>query len=165
MLEHRDGPSAICLTRQGLPVLDQTKYGPATGVVKGAYILVKAENPDVVLLATGSEVQLALAAAQTLAADHIKAQVVSMPCWELFEQQDKAYKDDVLPPSCQARVAVEAQVELGWHKYIGENGLFVGMSGFGMSGPQQKVFAKFGITSEAVVQAAHKVIESKSLYG
>jgi transketolase len=158
VLEHADAPAALCLTRQGLPILDQDKYGSAAGLAKGAYVLVKAENPDVLLLATGSEVALALEAEQTLAKDGIKAQVVSMPCWELFERQEQAYQDSVIPPACKARVGIEAGVELGWHKYIGENGRFIGMSGFGVSGPQKACFETFGITTEAVVQAAKQVV-------
>ncbi len=158
VLEHADAPVALCLTRQNLPTLDQSKYGSATGVAKGAYVLVKADNPDVVLLATGSEVELALKAAETLAAHGVKAQVVSMPCWELFEEQGQAYKDTVIPPACKARVAVEAQVDQGWHKYMGDQGIFIGMSGFGISGPQAQVFETFGITAEAVVKAAKSLV-------
>ncbi len=158
VLEHADAPAALCLTRQGLPILDQSKYGSATGVVRGAYVLVKAENPDVLLLATGSEVALALEAEQALNAEGIKAQVVSMPCWELFEQQGQAYKDEVIPPACRARVGIEAGVDQGWYKYIGDKGAFIGMSGFGVSGPQKACFEKFGITTEAVVKAAKQVI-------
>jgi transketolase len=158
VLEHADAPAALCLTRQGLPILDQDKYGSATGVAQGAYVLVKAENPDVLLLASGSEVALALEAEQKLAAEGVRAQVVSMPCWELFDRQDQAYQDKVIPPACKARVGIEAGVEQGWHKYIGNNGVFIGMSGFGVSGPQKACFEKFGITTEAVVKAAKQVI-------
>jgi transketolase len=158
ILEHRDGPTALLLTRQNLPVLDQEKYGSAENTSKGAYVLAKPDKPDVLLLASGSEVSVALSAAETLADEGIKAQVVSMPSWELFEKQDKTYKDSVLPPKVKARVAVEAGIELGWHKYIGDNGLFVGMSSFGASAPAKVCFEKFGITAEAVVKAAKKSI-------
>jgi transketolase len=158
-LEHRDGPTALLLTRQGLPVLDQDKYGSARNTSKGAYVLVKADKPDVLLLASGSEVSVVLSAAERLADDGIKAQVVSMPSWELFEKQDKAYKDLVLPPDVKARVAVEAGVEFGWHKYIGDNGVFIGMSSFGASAPGKVCFEKFGITAEAVIKAAKKSIQ------
>ena len=156
ILRHRDTASAILLTRQNLPVLDQAKYGAATGVTRGAYVLVKADRPDVLLLATGSEVSIALAAAEKLAAEGIKAQVVSMPCWQLFERQPQSYKDEVLPPTCRARVAVEAQVELGWHKWLGDKGIFIGMSSFGASGPFKTCYEKFGITADAVVAAAKR---------
>jgi len=158
VLEHKDGPAALCLTRQGLPILDQEKHGSAAGVAQGAYVLVPAEDPDVLLLATGSEVALALEAEQILATEGIKAQVVSMPCWELFEQQGQAYQDQVIPPACKARVGIEAGVEQGWYKYIGEQGTFIGMSGFGVSGPQKACFEKFGITTDAVVKAAKQAI-------
>ncbi len=158
-LEHRDGPIALLLTRQGLPVLDQDKYGSAENTSKGAYVLVKVNKPDVLILSSGSEVSVALCAAEGLVGAGIKAQVVSMPSWELFEKQDKAYKDSVLPPDVKARVAVEAGVELGWHKYIGDNGIFIGMSSFGASAPAKVCFEKFGITSENVIKAAKKSIQ------
>ena len=153
-LENRDGPVALLLTRQGLPTLDQDKYGSAKNTCKGAYVLVEAKKPDVILMASGSEVSLALCAAEGLAKDGIKAQVVSMPSWKLFEKQDKKYKDSVLPPKVRARVAVEAGIELGWHKYIGDNGVFVGMSSFGASAPGKLCFEKFGITTDGVIKAA-----------
>jgi transketolase len=158
ILEHRDGPTALLLTRQNLPVLDQEKYGSAENTNKGAYVLLGADKPDVLLLASGSEVSVALSAAGALADEGIKAQVVSMPSWELFEKQDQAYKDSVLPPKVRARVAVEAGIELGWHKYIGDNGIFIGMSSFGASAPGKVCFEKFGITAEAVAEAAKKSI-------
>ncbi|HPD46066.1 MAG TPA: transketolase [Anaerohalosphaeraceae bacterium] len=157
-LEHRDRPIVLALTRQGLPILDQSKYPSASNLAKGAYVLVKAEKPDVLLIATGSEVQLALAAAEKLAGEGKKAQVVSMPSWELFEEQDPAYKDSVLPPSVTARVAVEAGVALGWHKYLGNRGKFIGMSTFGKSAPYKVCFENFGITTDAVFLAAKQVL-------
>lgn len=153
-LEYKDGPITMFLTRQNLPVIDQDKYGSAKNVTKGAYVLVKADNPDVLLLATGSEVSLAVEAAEKLAAENIKAQVVSMPCWKLFEAQDQAYKDSVIPPTVKARVGVEAALEFGWHKWIGDNGVFVGMTSYGASAPAALCFEKFGITTENVVKAA-----------
>jgi len=153
-LEHRDGPVALLLTRQGLPVLDQTEYGSATNVDKGAYVLVAADRPDVLLLASGSEVSVALCAAEGLAKEGIAAQVVSMPCWELFDEQDQQYKDSVIPPAVKARVGIEAAVEQGWYKYIGDSGEFVGMSSFGASAPAKTCFEKFGITAENVIKAA-----------
>ncbi len=165
-LEHRDGPVTLLLTRQGLPVLDQDKYGSAANLDKGAYVLwhgLEAHEkhgqdghatPDVLLLASGSEVSVALCAAEGLAAEGIGVQVVSMPCWELFDEQDQQYKDSVIPPEVKARVAVEAAVEQGWHKYIGDNGIFIGMSSFGASAPAKTCFEKFGITAENVIKAA-----------
>ncbi len=157
-LEHRDGPAALLLTRQGLTVLDQNKYNSAENVNKGAYVLVSADKPDVLLLASGSEVGIALEAAEKLAADGITAQVVSMPCWELFEKQSKEYKDSVIPPGVKARVGIEAGVELGWNKWLGDNGIFIGMSSFGSSAPAKICFEKFGITVENVTKAARASI-------
>jgi transketolase len=157
-MEHRDGPAALLLTRQGLPVIDQNKYSPAENLSKGAYVLVGAEKPDVLLLASGSEVSIVMEAAEKLASEGISAQVVSMPCWKLFEMQNKEYQDSVIPPSVKARVGVEAGVELGWSKWLGDKGLFIGMSSFGASAPGKLCFEKFGITTENVIQAAKKMI-------
>ena len=140
--------------------MDQNKYGSAANLNKGAYVLVGADNPDVLLLASGSEVSIALCAAEGLAAEGISAQVVSMPCWELFEKQDKEYKDSVIPPDVKARVGIEAGVEQGWSKWLGDKGVFIGMSTFGASAPAKVCFEKFGITVEKTVGAAKKSIES-----
>jgi len=156
-LTSTDGPVALLFTRQGLPVLDQNKYPPASNLAKGAYSLLSISDPDVLLLATGSEVSLALTAAETLAQENIKAQVVNMPSWELFEKQDKAYKESVLPPAVKARVAIEAGVEHGWAKWLGDKGIFIGMSTFGASAPGKTCFENFGITTEAIVAAAKKL--------
>ncbi len=160
MLTHTDGPAATALTRQGLPVLDPAKYPAMKDFDKGAYVLIQADKPDVLLLATGSEVQLALAAAEQLAGEGVKAQVVSMPCWELFEAQDAAYKESVIPSSVKARVGVEAGVRLGWDRWLGTDGEFVGMDSFGASAPFKTCFEKFGITADAVVAAAKKSMHS-----
>lgn len=158
-LENRDKPVALCLTRQGLPVLDQDKYGSATNTAKGGYAVVARDNPDVLLIATGSEVQLVMEAAEQLAADGIKAQVVSMPSWELFNDQSQEYKDSVLPPAVKARVGVEAAVKFGWDQWIGDNGKFIGMSGFGASAPFKDCFEGFGITTENIVKAAKETLK------
>jgi transketolase len=170
ILQYRQGPVALLLTRQNLPVIDQTKYASAANLVKGAYVLIGADpprptsgrveagKPDVLLLATGSEVSVALDAYNKLTAEGIKARVVNMPCWELFEKQSKEYRDSVIPPDVKARVAVEAGVELGWHKWLGEKGVFVGMSSFGASAPGKVCFEKFGITADAVAAAAKKLL-------
>jgi transketolase len=157
ILEHKDGPVATALTRQNLPVMDRTKM---ENFDKGAYVLIEQADPDVLLLATGSEVQLAVAAHEKLAAEGIKAQVISMPCWELFEQQDQAYKQSVLPASVKARVGVEAAIDAGWWKYLGTSGEFVGMNSFGASAPGNLCFEKFGITAEAVVAAAKQSMKA-----
>jgi len=157
-LQYKDGPAALLFTRQGLPVLDQDKYASAANLTKGAYVLVAAEKPDVLLLATGSEVSVALDAAEKLTDEGISPQVVSMPCWELFEKQDQKYKDSVLPPDVKARVGIEAGVEQGWYKWLGDGGIFIGMSSFGASAPGRVCFEKFGITTENVIKAAKESI-------
>ncbi len=157
-LQYTDGPVCLLLTRQGLPVIDQSKYPSAANLTKGAYVLIKPENPDLLLLATGSEVQLALDAAQQLTQQNINAQVVSMPCWELFEQQPQDYKDTVLPPTVTRRIAIEAGIEQGWYKWLGSNGVFIGMSSFGASAPGKTCFEKFGITTQAIITVAQKLM-------
>jgi len=158
-LEHKDKPAVLLLTRQGLPVLDQNKYGSAKNLSKGAYVLVETGKPDVLLLATGSEVSIALCAAEGLAKHNIKANVISLPCWELFEKQDKNYKDSVLPPAVKVRIGIEAGVEQGWSKWLGDKGVFIGMSSFGASAPYKICYEKFGITAEAVIAAAKKQLD------
>lgn len=158
VLENTTGPSTLLLTRQNVRTLDREKYPSAAGLAKGAYVLVKQENPDVIIIGTGSEVELAMAAAEKLTAENINAQVVSMPSWELFEAQERAYRDSVLPPKVKARVAVEAGIEQGWRKYIGDKGEFVGMHTFGASAPGRQCYEGFGITIDAVVAAAKKAL-------
>jgi transketolase len=153
-LERRDGPTMLLLTRQKVPVLDQKTYAPASNVRRGAYTLISAEEPRVLLIASGSEVHLALTAYAELAAEGIPGRVVSMPSWELFEQQTPEYRASVLPPDITSRVAVEAGVRNGWERYIGDRGTFVGMHSFGASAPVEVVFKGFGITVESVVRAA-----------
>jgi transketolase len=160
ILENKSGPIALLLTRQGCPVLDQTKYSPATNLSKGAYTLISDANPQVLLIATGSEVAFALGAYEKLAAEGIAARVVSMPSWELFEKQPQEYRDFVLPPSVKARVGVEAAVELGWCKWLGDKGVFVGMKTFGASAPGKVCFEKFGFTPENIVKAAKQSMQN-----
>jgi transketolase len=156
-------PTALVLTRQNMPTLDRTKYASAESVERGGYTLIDAAGgkPDVLLLATGSELSLACAAYEQLAKEGIAARVVSLPSFELFEDQDQSYRDQVLPPSVIARVAVEAGVRQGWDRYIGPSGGFVGMSSFGGSAPAQVVFEKMGITAEHVVAEARRVLGRK----
>jgi transketolase len=153
-LERRDGPTMLLLTRQKVPVLDQKTCAPASNVCRGAYTLLSADEPRVLLIASGSEVHLALKAYAELAAEGIPGRVVSMPSWELFEQQTAEYRARVLPPDITSRVAVEAGVRNGWERYIGDRGRFVGMHSFGASAPVEAVFKGFGITVESVVRAA-----------
>lgn len=157
-LEHRSGPVVLALTRQKLPILDERKYSSSSNVSKGAYVLVSAARPEVLIIGTGSEVSQALMAHEQLTREGIHVRVVSMPSWELFEQQSKEYRESVLPSSVKARVAVEAGVRLGWERYIGDNGEFIGMSSFGASAPGEVAFTNFGITVENVVAAARRVL-------
>jgi transketolase len=157
-LEYRNGPVALLLTRQGLPVLDQTKYTPATNLLKGAYALKPVDNPDLLLLSSGSEVHIALAAAETLESQGVKVQVVSMPSWELFEKQSAEYKDSVIPPHVRNRIGIEAAVGLGWEKYLGEKGVFIGLSKFGVSAPYKDAYAHFGITADNVIATAKRLL-------
>ncbi len=158
-LEHRDGPVALLLTRQGVPVIDQRKFASASNISRGAYILTSRGKPDVVLLATGSEIAVALEAAKMLEADGLSPQVVSMPCWKLFDKQDDKYKNSVIPRDVKARVAVEAGIEMGWRKWLGDDGVFIGMTGFGASAPGKVCFKEFGITPENVANAARDLVK------
>jgi transketolase len=153
-IEQMDGPVAIVLTRQKVPTIDQGKYAPAHNLSRGGYVLSEAPNgaPEAILIGTGSEVQLALKAQELLGKSGIQARVVSMPCTELFDMQPDEYKESVLPSSITARVAVEAGVKFGWERYIGALGEFVGMSGYGASGPGADVMKHFGFTAEHVVE-------------
>jgi transketolase len=149
-------PAALVLTRQALPTFDRTKYAPASGLARGAYVLADAEGgkPQVILMATGSEVYLCIEAYEKLKADGIRARVVSMPSWEIFEHQDEGYRHQVLPPEITARVAVEQASVLGWARYTGLKGRIIGMHTFGASAPLKDLQKKFGFNSEAIVQAA-----------
>jgi transketolase len=160
-LEHRSGPTALALTRQNLPVLDGTAELSSEGVARGGYVLRAVDRtPDVVLMGTGSELQLAVAAAEQLARDDIKAQVVSMPCQEWFLQQPSDYRDSVLPPEVAARVAVEAGVPLPWRPFVGDRGVIVGIDHFGASADQATLFREFGFTPDTVVAAAREAISA-----
>ncbi|HRY30684.1 MAG TPA: transketolase C-terminal domain-containing protein, partial [Elusimicrobiota bacterium] len=155
-LERRDGPTALVLTRQKLPVLDRTKFASAENVSKGGYVLSPSSDgkPRVVLIATGSEVHVALRAQEELARRNISAQVVSLPSWELFDAQPPDYRDSVLPPGVAARVAVEAGASLGWHKYVGPRGALVTLDRFGASAPGEIALEKLGFNAGNVVDKA-----------
>ena len=153
-------PAALICSREPLPVFDRSKLAPASGLAKGAYVLTDAPDakPDVILIGTGSEVSLCLAARDLLAADKIKARVVSMPSWELFEAQDEAYRDTVLPPAIEARVTVEEASPIGWDRYAGSKGMVLGVHTFGLSAPINIVNEHFGFTPERVAAAAKQVL-------
>ena len=157
----RHQPVALVLTRQALPTVDRTRYAAAAGLAQGAYVLADAPDgrPDVLLIATGSEVSLCVAAYERLAADGIRARVVSMPSWELFEQQSAAYRDSVLPPDIHARVAVEQASTFGWERYAGRDGTIIGMRTFGASAPLKELQKKFGFTPDRLVAAARQQVE------
>lgn len=160
-LEHKTQTSCIMLTRQNIPVFDRTKVAPASGVLKGGYILWESKagaTPDIILIGTGSEVQLAFGAGQKLAEEGKAVRVVSLPSWELFEEQPQAYKDSVLPPGVTKRVAVEAGIRQGWDKYLGFGGRFVGVEKFGASAPYERVLKEYGLTVEHVLEAAKSIL-------
>jgi len=162
-IENRNRPTALVFTRQETPTLDRSRYAPADGLEKGAYILKDAENgaPELILIATGSEVGLIVHAQEKLAAEGIAVRTVSMPSWELFEAQPKDYREAVLPPSVSARLAVEAGISQGWHKYVGDRGAVLSLDHFGASAPGKVVFEKFGFTVENAITRAKKLLFSK----
>ncbi len=164
-LAREEGPVAILLTRQDVPVFDPTEVADASGLERGAYVLWEGgngnETPDIVLLATGSEVALALDAAKVLVEDGRSVRVVSMPCWELFELQPEEYRRNVLPPEADARLAIEAGVPFGWHRWVGDNGDVMGVNRFGESAPGPTVLEKFGFTPENVVARAEALLERR----
>jgi len=161
-LESKNGPVALALTRQGLPVLDRTIFGRADGLHRGAYILKDCEGtPEAVIIGTGSEVHIALDAAAKLTAKGIRARVVSMPSWELFERQDDSYRNKVIPKEVKCRIAVEAGRSIGWHRFIGDEGAFVGLDHFGSSAPYKTLYEKFSITADEVVRRALGILQRK----
>jgi transketolase len=157
--EHQ--PVALVLTRQNVPVIDRERYASAEGLRRGGYVLADPEDgdPEVILIATGSEVALALGAHEELLGDGIRSRVVSLPCWELFDRQEEEYRDEVLPPEVTARVSVEEASTLGWDRYVGNGGLRIGMHTFGTSAPLKDVLAKFGFTPDKIAEAARAAIE------
>jgi transketolase len=160
IIQLRHQPVTLVLTRQNLPTFDRTKYASASGVAKGAYILADAPGgkPDVILMATGSEVHLCVEAFEKLGAEGIKARVVSMPCWDLFEKQDDAYKKSVFPPDITARVSIEMASTFGWERYVGLRGRVLGMHTFGASAPLKDLVKKFGFETSNVIAAVKEVL-------
>jgi len=160
VMQRKHEPAALVLSRQPLPTFDRSKYAPASGVAKGAYVLADAPDgkPEVILMATGSEVSLCVTAYEQLKSEGVKARVVSMPSWGIFETQSDEYKRQVLPPAVKARVSVEAAATFGWSQYVGPTGKMIGMHSFGASAPIKDVLKKFGFTTEKVVEAAREAI-------
>ncbi len=159
-LDRAHQPVALVLTRQNVPVLDRSRYAPAAGLRRGGYVLADAEggDPEVILIATGSEVALALAAHEELTAEGTRSRVVSMPCCELFDRQDEAYREEVLPPAIGARVSVEEASTIGWDRYVGSAGVTIGMHTFGTSAPLKDVQTKFGFTPDRVAEVAKELL-------
>ena len=161
ILKRKRNPAGIVLTRQNLPVVDRTKFAPASLTAKGGYVLSPVSNPQAVIIATGSEVQFALEAQTELAAAGVAVNVISMPCVEWFKEQPKSYQDEVLPPSLKARVSVEAGLTMGWREFVGDQGVSVGIDHYGASADYQTLYREFGITTEAVVAAVKTSIAGK----
>ena len=161
-LERRDGPTALVLTRQKIPVLDRSAAGmrPARGLAQGGYVLFDppGANPQAILLSSGSELHLALAAAQRLTGDGVPTRVVSLPSWDLFRKQPASYRDTVLPPALRVRVSIEAAAPLGWREWVGDAGESIGLTHFGASAPAERLFQEFGITIDAAVAAVRRVL-------
>ena len=155
-------PHALILSRQNLPVLDRNKYPSAEGLLKGGYVLSDSRGvPDVILLASGAEIHLALASAESLRKEGVKARVVNMACFEFFDAQPEAYRNKVLPPSVETRLAVEAGATSGWYKYIGLKGDVIGIDRFGASAPAKVLFEKFGFTPENIAGRAKRLLKKK----
>jgi transketolase len=158
-VERTDGPTALVFTRQGLPIIDQSLYGVASGVHRGAYVLWESSaTPDLILMGTGSEVPIALEAGKALAAEGINVRVVSMPSLDIFDAQPRSYRDSILPPHVTARVSIEAGVTLGWDRYTGLAGMAIGIDHFGASAPFATIYREFGLTSERVAEEARNIL-------
>jgi transketolase len=160
VMQLRHEPSVLVLSRQPLPTLDRKKFAPASGLARGAYVLADApgDNPEVILVASGSEVSLAVEAHERLVTQGISSRVVSMPSWDIFEHQTQEYRDSVLPPHVTARVAIEQASTFGWERYVGRRGCVVGMKTFGASAPLKELQRKFGFAPDQVVTIAKDVL-------
>jgi transketolase len=164
VLQLRHQPAVFALSRQPMSTLDRSKYAPASGVAKGAYVLADAADgaPQVILIASGSEVSLAVQAHEKLKAEGIRSRVVSMPSWDIFEHQPKEYRDSVLPPAVTARVAVEQASTFGWERYVGPTGRVIGMTTFGASAPFKELQKEFGFEPDHIVAAAKEQLGIKA---
>jgi transketolase len=160
-MKRNDGPVAVILTRQKMPTFDRDKMGPAAGLAQGAYVLSEASGgvPQVILIATGSEVGIAVEAQAKLLSSGIRARVVSMPSWELFAQQTAEYRDSVIPRDVPARVSIEAGVSLGWHRWVGDHGVVIGLDRFGASAPGSVLAKQFGFTADNIVRVATGLVK------
>jgi len=160
-IERRDGPTILIFSRQPLPIFDRGRFGPASGASKGAYVLADASAgpPALILIATGSEVGIAVDARELLEAQGHPTRVVSMPSWELFEAQPQSYRDEVLPPAITARVSIEAASPLGWERWVGSQGLVIGLNRFGASAPINDIYKNLGFTPASIAQRAGGLLE------
>ena len=161
-IERSEGPTMLVLTRQGLPVVERSEENEADALARGAYVISpeRGNSPQAILIATGSEVELAMEAKNALAADGIDARVVSMPSWELFREQPRSYRDSVLPAQVKARVAIEAGATMGWREWVGDHGVIIGLDHFGASAPYKEIYAHFGLTSENIVEQTKGILGS-----
>jgi transketolase len=159
-LQLRHQPAVIALSRQPLPTFDRSKYAPAVGVTRGAYVMADASGgpPEIILIGSGSEVALVVEAHEVLASQGIRSRVVSMPSWDIFEHQPQSYREEVLPANVKARIAVEQGSVLGWERYVGAEGRVIGMKTFGASAPLKELQRKFGFEPERVVAAAKELL-------
>jgi transketolase len=164
-IRNRHQPTAFALTRQAVPVLDRSTFAPASGLHRGAYVLADlgGAKPQIILMASGSEVALIVEAGYSLAAEGYNVRLVSFPSWELFEQQDQSYRDEVLPPSIKRRLAVEAGVAQGWHRYVGDQGRIISIERFGASAPYKKIYEEFGLTAANILNEAHNLLGISNL--
>jgi len=163
-VEQTHVPTALVLTRQDVPVLDRSSYASAEGLRRGGYVLADAEgdgDPELILIATGSDVALAVKAHEQLIADGVRSRVVSLPSWHLFDREDSEYRESVLPSAVKARISIEEASTLAWDRYVGPEGAMIGMHTFGSSAPLKDVLGKFGFTPEKVVEKAREVLEGK----
>jgi transketolase len=162
-IEHKGGPVAIILTRQNVPVIDRSKFNPSTGVRRGAYVLADpaSNKPEIILIATGSEVHLAIDVYEKLKAEGIQARVVNMPSWELFEQQPETYRNKIIPPEVTKRISIEAGSTQGWHRYVGLEGEAIGINHFGASAPMKILLREFGFTSENILNRVRSLLTRK----
>jgi len=159
-LEQKKMPTLLALTRQALPIFDRSKFAPASGLEKGAYVLADlgTGKPEIILMASGSEVSLIVEAGLKLAEEGKSVRLVSFPSWELFEKQDSSYRDAVLLPDVKKRISIEAGVSQGWHKWVGDQGIVIGIDQFGASAPYKQIYEAYGLTTDSLVDAAHKLL-------
>jgi len=160
-IQRRDGPTLLALTRQNVPTLDRSVYTPASELACGAYVLadIGDDDPNLILMASGSEVSLIVAAGERLAAEGVNVRLVSFPSWELFASESPEYLESVLPPEITARVAVEAGVSQGWERWVGERGVIISLNRYGASAPGKTIFENLGFTAEAIIEAASKLLK------